>query len=509
MLSQPGLTRLAFVFSAVLSLSACQPAAPSANTAKEATQSAVPALSDSERLPGGIGSSAIMPFASYEKPVTNLPFSAKADFFAGKALAHQPWVKAPTATTARDGLGPLYNARTCLACHINGGRGTVPADNNTPLFNAFLRLSLPGSDPVAGVIPEPVYGDQLQSQSTALSHQLRSSQNDLVRPDEVAPEAYVYLNWQTRWFTYPDGQQIELRWPEADIRNLGYGPLHEHTLFSLRVAPPIHGMGLLELIDQADIDALADEHDRNQDGISGRVNQVWDVEQHKTVPGRFGLKANRPTMAMVVAGAFANDVGISNPLFPAQPCTDSQTICLQQATGNDKQGNDEQGNDQQGTELPQKLLQLVINFNRNLAVPQRRDADHPDVLAGRSLFYQSGCAGCHQPSFVTGESSEFPHLSQQVIWPYSDLLLHDMGEELADQRPDYAAGGREWRTPPLWGLGLSQQVNGSTTLLHDGRARSVEEAIVWHGGEALGARQTFVNLPAEERKALIRFVQSL
>lgn len=501
MLSQPGFTRLAFVISAVLSLSACQPDAPS-STAQ--TESVVPALNASEHLPGGIGSSAIMPFPSYEKPVTNLPARAKADFYAGKALAHQPWVKAPTATTARDGLGPLYNARTCLACHINGGRGTVPADNSTPLFNAFLRLSLPGSDPVAGVIPEPVYGDQLQSQSTALSHQLRSSQNDLASPDDVAPEGYVYLNWQTRAFTYPDGQHAELRWPEADIRNLGYGPLHEHTLFSLRVAPPIHGMGLLELIDQADIDALADEHDRNQDGISGRVNQVWDVELQKTVPGRFGLKANRPTMAMVVAGAFANDVGISNPLFPAQPCTDAQTICLQQVTGND-----EQGKDQQGTELPHTLLQLVINFNRNLAVPERRNADHPEVIAGRSLFYQSGCAACHQPSFVTGESSEFPHLSQQVIWPYSDLLLHDMGEELADQRPDYAAGGREWRTPPLWGLGLSQQINGSTTLLHDGRARSVEEAILWHGGEALRARQTFVNLPAEERKALLRFVQSL
>lgn len=465
----------------------------------------VPGEQPSEQRPGGDTTTGLTPFPAFDKIAANLPDERKANFYAGRALAEQPWVKAPTITTARDGLGPLYNARACLSCHIRGGKGQVPDNDQSPLFNAFVRISLPAAagqipDPHLGVIPEPTYGDQLQGQSVALNHQLHNATPEsMAATGDVAPEAYVYLNWQTHTFTYPDKHQVELRQPQLDIRQLGYGPLHPATLFSLRNAPTIHGMGLLELITQRDIDAWADPDDRNLDGISGRVNLVWDAVTQQTVPGRFGLKANRPNMDMVVASAFANDIGISNPLFPQQPCTAAELSCLQQPDGN--------GDD--GVELPQHLLQLVTEFSRNLAVPARRNSNGPLLQEGRTLFYDSGCALCHRPHYTTRNDPAHPHLSAQDIWPYTDLLLHDMGAELADDRPDFAAGGREWRTAPLWGVGLLASVNGSNNLLHDGRARSVEEAILWHGGEAIGARQNFIQLAQPQRQALLRFVESL
>lgn len=493
-LSKPGLSRFAAVWIAVLAcVSACTEQA-----------SPVQKPDPSELQPGGGTTTGLVPFPAFDKPATNLPDHLKADFFAGRALAEQPWVKAPTITDARDGLGPVYNARACLACHIRGGKGRLPDDNQSPLFNAFVRVSLPAGDqtidPAIGVIPEPVYGDQLQGQSIALLHQVRqATPEEITAAGDVAPEAYVYINWTTHTYTYPDKHQTELRKPSLDIRNLGYGPLHKDTLFSLRNAPSIHGMGLLERIAQSDIDAFADPDDSNHDGISGRVNMVWDAVSGQTVPGRFGLKANRPNMEMVVASAFANDVGISNPLFPRQPCSSAQVTCLKQANGNNEDG----------FELPAHLLALVTGFSRNLAVPQRRNADDADVLAGREWFYASGCAACHRPHYKTLDDAQSPHLSGQDIWPYTDLLLHDMGSELADNRPDFAASGQEWRTPPLWGVGLLPQINGSNNLLHDGRARSVEEAILWHGGEAAMARQAFVELNKEQRTALVRFVESL
>ena len=248
-----------------------------------------------------------------------------------------------------------------------------------------------------------------------------------------------------------------------------------------------------------DIIALSDENDSNQDGISGRPNRVWNVETKQTELGRFGLKANKPTLEMIVAGAFANDLGITNSLESNQPCTDLQPTCLGMPNGNDEED----------VELPDHLLKLVVNFNRNLAPVKRRKPNNQEVLAGRDLFYQSGCHQCHNPSFTTQKSSEFPHLSKQVIWPYSDFLLHDMGPDLADGRSDFLATGNEWRTPPLWGIGLLSQVNGMSTLLHDGRARTVEEAIVWHGGEAEPAKNRFIHLAKEDRDRLIQFVNSL
>ena len=462
---------------------------------------AAPERLPSEDFPGGVGSVKYKPFASFELPASNLAAALLPAFHAGKALANQPWIKAPTATDSRDGLGPLYNGRTCLGCHINGGRGLVPLADDQAIFASIVRISLPGEDVILGAQPDPVYGDQMQVQSIALSHQLRGKVQAKTPEEnpEAPPEARIYVDWHVKGMTYPDGTTIELRYPTARIEELGYGQLSSNILISLRAAPAIHGVGLLEAIDQRDVEALSDPIDRNEDGISGRVNRVWDFEQQKTVAGRFGWKANRANLPITTASAFQGDLGITNPLFPEQPCSSEQQRCLSAPSGNDRDG----------FELPEHLLQLTVGFIRGTGVPVSRP-QNKQTTQGRALFYHSGCAQCHQPSFTTGSmGGELAHLGGQTIWPYTDLLLHDMGSDLADGRPDYEASGREWRTPPLWGIGLSSAVNGVETLLHDGRARNVEEAIVWHGGEAATARQRFVELTAHQRLALIAFVETL
>ena len=458
----------------------------------------VPMLQDSELFPGGEGSVSYEPFASFMEPMSNMPKAFWSDFASGKALAHQPWVKPPTITFARDGLGPIYNARTCLMCHVNGGRGVMPVRENHSLNTAFLRLSIPGKDKVHGVVPEPTYGDQLQSQSISLKHQLRHLKQAGLE-HSVPPEAYLYIKWLEEIFIYPDGSKVSLRKPKFRIENLGYSSMHPDTMMGLRNAPPLLGVGLLETIPQESINALVDEVDKDNDGISGRLNLVWDFEAKKTVPGRFGLKANKASIRLQTAGAFHGDMGISNEVFPDQPCSVNQARCLEQVNGNDKEG----------TELSKDQLLTVVNFTKSMAVPLRRNASSESVMKGRTLFYQVGCVACHHPSYKTGKDEAFPHLSEQVIWPYTDLLLHDMGEGLADGRPDYLASGNEWRTPPLWGVGLSKKVDGAQNFLHDGRARSIEEAILWHGGEGEMTKQRFTELSKVQREDLIAFVESL
>lgn len=487
---KPRITVLLFLLSLFFCLSGCE-------------KSTVPASSKAERYPAGSGSVSTKPFPRFDLPLTNLPRSERPNFHAGKALAHQLWITAPTITSARDGLGPLFNARTCLSCHVKGGKGLIPRDNKTPLSSALVRLSIPGQHPQKGVQIEPIYGDQFQNQSISLAHLLRNTRTvkELGKEQsyDVKPEVSLYLHWSSHTFTYPDQRKIELHSPTLDIRQLNYGALHKDTQFSLRSAPAIHGMGLLEAIDQQDINALQDPEDNNNDGISGRVNMVWDPVTKTTQPGRFSLKANQPNLYTTVAAAFANDMGITNPLFPNQPCTKSQVTCLQKTNGNDADG----------VELPQHLLDLTVNFSRNLAVPKRSKTSDLNTQKGRTLFYQTGCSSCHNPRFVTKKEASLPHLSNQTIWPYTDLLLHDMGEGLADGRPDFTATGSEWRTAPLWGAGLHEAVNGTSQFLHDGRARSIEEAILWHGGEAEKAKQAFVFMDNTERLELLQFVKSL
>jgi CxxC motif-containing protein (DUF1111 family) len=298
------------------------------------------------------------------------------------------------------------------------------------------------------------------------------------------------------------GETVRLRKPTYSISDLGYGPLAPDVQTSPRVAPPMIGLGLIEAIPADAILARADPDDEDGDGISGRPNWVRE-EGEPALLGRFGWKAGNAVIAQQAAEAFAGDMGISSPLVKkaSGDCTDKQTICMEAPNGNTTP--------ETGAEINKELFDLVVFYSQNLAVPARRTPKAAPVLRGKALFAQAGCASCHRPSFTTDEAPDNPHLSGQTIFPYTDLLLHDMGEGLADNRPEREANGREWRTAPLWGVGLTQTVNGHTLLLHDGRARSVQEAILWHGGEAQRARDAFAALPKADRAALLAFVNSL
>ena len=380
---------------------------------------------------------------------------------------------APSSTTASDGLGPLYNARACQRCHIKDGRGHPPAAN-WPEDNAvsmFLRLSIPPQNEAqrqllesgrAGAIPEPTYGGQLQDLAI----------------NGLSGEGRMVINYTETTVSLADGTQVSLRQPEYSVAGLSYGPLHPQTMLSPRIAPPMIGLGLLEAIAAADIDALADPEDLNNDGISGRTNRVWNSLTGQQDLGRFGWKAGNPTLIQQAAGAFSGDMGISTPFAPAAAgdCTAQQADCLRQPDGNTTL--------QDNAEASEEMVKLVEFYSRNLAPPARPDFARLQVLKGKAVFHQSGCATCHQPSFTTAARTDMPEQSKQLIWPYTDLLLHDMGSGLADHRPEFLASGSEWRTPPLWGIGLTQTVNGHTYFLHDGRARNLLEAILWHGGEA-------------------------
>ena len=274
-------------------------------------------------------------------------------------------------------------------------------------------------------------------------------------------------------------------------------------MISPRVAPQMIGLGLLEAVPEDQILEREDPDDKDGDGISGRANRVWSLEQDRVMLGRFGLKAGNPTILQQSAEAFAGDIGISNPLVrqASGDCTARQQRCLKAPNGDTEAHG--------GLELSQELLDLTVFYSQNLAVPRRRAHDDPVILAGKALFYGIGCAACHRPKLYTGKVEGQPHLSNQLIWPYTDMLLHDMGEALADGRPEGDAEGREWRTAPLWGVGLTEVVSGHRFLLHDGRARGVKEAILWHGGEAQTARDAFAALSKAERDKLIAFVNSL
>jgi CxxC motif-containing protein (DUF1111 family) len=203
-----------------------------------------------------------------------------------------------------------------------------------------------------------------------------------------------------------------------------------------------------------------------------------------------------PTLRAQAAGAFNGDLGITSPLFPAENCTQAQTSCQQAPNGG-------------SPELLAKQLDDVEFYLAHLELPPRRNADEPAVKRGEAKFAAIGCANCHRPALKTGDDARFPRLAHQTIRPYTDLLVHDVGEGLADHRPDYRAGGSDWRTAPLWGLGLTAAVSESVFYLHDGRARSLAEAVLWHGGEAKAARDRFARMPKEERDALLAFLGSL
>ncbi|MDD2869992.1 di-heme oxidoredictase family protein [Neomegalonema sp.] len=428
----------------------------------------------------------------------NMPFAREMDFKLGNALFRKTWVAAPSSTRASDGLGPLYNARGCQDCHLKDGRGHPPESPEDSAVSMFLRLSIPGGPTPMEIqewlatSPDPTYGHQLQDFAAS----------------GLAAEGRMEISYEEIPVTLADGTVVSLRKPTYALGDPGYGPPHAELQLSPRVAPQMIGLGLLEAIPAADILALADPEDADGDGISGRASIVPSLEFGgefgKPMLGRFGHKAGIATVREQSASAFSGDMGLSTPLFPDPwgECTEAQSACRAAPHGQEPEV-------REGLEVDGPSLDLVTFYARNLAVPQRRKVEDPQVLRGKEIFYGLNCTGCHNPKFVTHRLKDQPEQSFQLIWPHTDLLLHDMGEGLADDRPEGRASGREWRTAPLWGIGLTQQVSGHSYFLHDGRARNLLEAILWHGGEAQTQRDAVVALPTPDREALIAFLESL
>jgi CxxC motif-containing protein (DUF1111 family) len=421
---------------------------------------------------------------AFSQPLAGLPFEQRLTFAIGQALFERLWVAAPASTRSADGLGPLYNARSCSGCHVRNGRGQPPLPDSAAhsTMSLVAKLSIPADG--AATIPEPTYGAQIQTLGTL---------------GQIA-EGRLQVDYELVPVVLDDGERIELRRPRYRIADLGFGPLHPATMLSPRLTPAIVGMGLLARIPEADILAAADPEDLDGDGVSGRPNVVPDG---RLALGRFGWKAVEPTLERQAALALSLDIGISSPLRPDGhgDCTVRQTACRSAPTGNTPQfGN---------VEAPDSVMQALLFYLDNLGPPPRRGADDPEIHNGERLFAETGCTACHRPRFVTAADPQQSWLSSQEIHPYTDLLLHDMGDGLADGRPEGKADGREWRTPPLWGIGRSEAVNGHAFYLHDGRARSLIEAILWHDGEAAVAQRRFVALSAGERRDLLRFLGSL
>ena len=448
-----------------------------------------------ETMPGGAASVRARPNRdAFSQLSGNMPFSSEMTFKLGNALFRKTWVASPSSTLASDGLGPFYNARACQDCHLKDGRGHPPEGPEDGRVSMFLRLSIPGGPDPEGISewlatqPDPVYGGQLQ---------------DLAAPGHAA-EGRMEVTYEEQPVTLSDGTVISLRAPTYAFADPGYGPPSPDLMISPRVAPQMIGLGLLEAIPAADILALADPDDADGDGISGRAQIVPSVEFGGPMLGRFGLKAGVPTVKEQSAAAFSGDMGLSTDLHPDPwgECTEAQAACRAAPNGQEKDARD-------GLEVDRESLEMVAFYSRNLGVPERRKADAAPVLRGKEVFYGLGCQSCHHPKFVTHRLEDRPEQSFQLIWPYTDLLLHDMGPGLADGRPEGRASGSEWKTPPLWGIGLTKHVSGHTQFLHDGRARNLLEAILWHGGEAQGARDGVVGLPKEDREALIAFLESL
>ncbi len=411
------------------------------------------------------------------RPVSGLTVEEMRQFQQGRSLFGQSWVVAPAGNDEINGLGPLYNRLACISCHAKNGRGGAPDSSKQRMQSMLVRLSVPGRDTHGGPKPHPAYGDQLNEEGIP----------------GVPGEGRASIQWLTSGVTLADGERIELRRPRVVFSELAYGPMGQ-VLVSPRVSPHVAGLGLLETVPAAAIESLAKQ--AKPDGVRGVVNYVWDIEAKKTVVGRFGLKSNAPNLRQQSAGAFVGDMGITSDMFPVENCTASETACRQAPSGGQP-------------ELLTRQLDSVEFYLAHLAPPPRRDTEVPLVRQGEAIFASSGCAACHLPALPGGEHPKYPRLSSQTVAAYTDLLVHDMGPQLADGRPDYLANGRQWRTPPLWGLGLLAGINENTHFLHDGRARNAQEAILWHGGEATTSRKRFARLPKSARQALLAFLQSL
>jgi CxxC motif-containing protein (DUF1111 family) len=410
---------------------------------------------------------------AFSRPIAGLQETFMRAFRVGSGLFRQAWVIGPSADQSEiTGLGPLYNRLSCIACHVKNGRGPAPDAENGIARAMVVRLGVEGRDAHGRPLPHPAYGGQLNPEGIP----------------GVPGEGRAILRFEEFETKLADGESVPMRRPTLSFRDLAYGAIGAETKTSLRDAPPVFGLGLLEAVPETEILAYATSPS------GGRPNHVFDMAAGRIALGRFGLKANQPDLRQQVANAFAEDIGIGSRLFPSAGCAPAQALCRAAAGAE--------------TELSDARLEATVAYMRGLAVPARRDENNSKVQRGEALFRTIGCAACHRETMRLGRVDFAPALSGLDIHPFSDLLLHDMGDGLADGREDYEAGPRDWRTPPLWGVGLASRFAGPA-LLHDGRARTFAEAILWHGGEARTSSERFRALTGEERAALVAFLESL
>jgi len=396
----------------------------------------------------------------------------------GKSFFRIPWVEAPSATTARDGLGPLFSANTCIHCHPNNSNGVVNDTNLNISRSLVMRLSVSNIKNINnnliktnGFLPEPTYGGQLSFNGTS----------------DVNYEGGVDVEYTYIGSKYDDGEVYELRKPTFKLTNLQYGPLDKDINIAPHKALSLIGLGAIESISDKDILINEDIDDKNKDGISGKANWVYNPETNSTELGRFTWKGASASVKHQSANAAHNDMGLSNPLYPNHNCTDAQVECQNALKGH------------HDFDLPMHRLDAITFYLKTLKIPLQRKSANFDK--GEKIFNDLGCVKCHVDSFNTSDGVE--------IKPYSDFLLHDMGEQLSDGHTIFMAEKNEFRTPPLWGLGLYKKASGELNLLHDGRARSIEEAILWHGGEASNSARAFKALEKKDRDYLVEFLNGI
>ena len=418
----------------------------------------------------------------FKQPAVTLDYKDRAHFLAGNRVFNANWVPAPKRDNEfRDGLGPMFDATSCVHCHVGNGRGRPPKGEHEAPDSMILRISVRGDSDRTAPEPHPEYGEQFNVRAIAGSR----------------PEGRVLVSYEELSGKFPDGEAFSLRRPKVRFADLSFGPLGDGLLVSPRIAPPVIGLGLLESVEEEKILARADPDDADGDGISGRPNYAPDPADGEIKLGRFGWKAGAVSLRYQSAGALAGDMGITSGLYPVANCSDVQPECLGVTSG--------------GTpEIVETDFKDLVFYIQLLSPTARRHTDDPRVTRGEELFAEAGCAACHETRMVTGYNEETPILSNLVFQPYSDFLLHDMGEGLADRRPEHVATGCEWRTQPLMGLGYTEQVNAAHAFyLHDGRARNLMEAVLWHGGEGKRARNAVLAMPKADRDALVAFLKSL
>jgi len=411
---------------------------------------------------------------SFDNPAPNLNNKNLDLHLAGDMQFEQAFVTAPS--LVNPGLGAQFNNTSCIACHPKDGRAGFPTDINSR-SGFFLRTSIPGTDAHGGPNPTPGFGGQLQN------HAIYGKQ----------PEVKFTITYQDLPVHFKDGSTVILKKPIYGVAD-SYIPMPSNTMFSPRIGPPVYGLGLLEAITEVDLLKKEDVLDVDEDEISGKANRVWDPVSNTHKIGRFGWKGGAPSVMVQSAGAYNGDMGITSPLFPIE------------ADAGQTNGSP---SEQKAPEISQEILDQIEVYCQTLAVPAARNLDDPQVIQGFQLFEDANCIACHTPKHITGNISGVPAISNQTIYPYTDLLLHDMGDELADNRPEFLADGNEWQTRPLWGIGLTNLVNGHTNFLHDGRARNLEEAILWHGGEAKKSQEYYTDLTKKDRDALLAFLNAI